>query len=171
MEKLFNDKEVFTKKRPDFLLSGQMDKFLNYLANMMISLGLTESEPDEIVEDLSSFYPFNDSSGFEMAQELYSCGGDYNFGSELVSFMEDIPYMLQKEIDKNVEEWVKIYEIKPYFKIGDKIIGNDNNHESYIINEINEKLAMYTLKSVEKNCRTKIVKFENIHKNFHLSLD
>ncbi len=170
MKKLFNDKEVFTKKRPDFLLSGQMDKFLNYLANMMISLGITESEPDEIVEDLSSFYPFNDS-GFEMAQKLYSCGGDYNFGSELVSFMEDIPYMLQKEINKNVEEWVKICEIKPYFKIGDKIIGNDNNHELYIINEINEKLAMYTLKSVEKNCRTKIVKFENIHKNFHLSLD
>ena len=86
MEKLFNDKEVFTKKRPDFLLSGQTDKFLNYLANKMISLDLTESEPDEIVEDLSSFYPFNDS-GFEMAQKLYSCGGDYNFGSELVSFM------------------------------------------------------------------------------------
>lgn len=121
MDTLFNTDEFFQKERPTEPTKSQIDAFYDKMASEMIDSGFTTNDKEDIIEDLKDLYMGD--SGFEMAKDLYDNSG-YEVDSELVAWLENLPWKYRDLKNSNVREWVKCHNPQPIFERGQKLIAN-----------------------------------------------
>jgi hypothetical protein len=123
MQTLFNDSEVFQKERPKTVTANQLDEFYKVRAKEIISQGFSDSDEEDIIQDLQNLYPFNDN-GYEMARRLEVCpsASEYEFNTDFCEFLDSLDFEYRQILSENVKAWVKAHDIKPKFEKGTKLL-------------------------------------------------
>lgn len=170
----FEEKHVFITKRPDFITKKQEDKLYSNLANEIFLNDWCDSNEDieEVINDLKNLN--FDENGYYNAKQLESNGEAwYNIDSEFVNFLDNIQYLIDDLKTKNVEEWVKIHDIKPKLNLNDKLkvinkIPKTINifpGDTIYINNIVYSQAIYLISKEKNNNRNFLVNFEDLENN------
>jgi len=146
---LFNDSEVFQKERPTKPTDAQLDKFYYDSAKEIVNQGYSDSDLEDIVEDLKDLKPFNDS-GFEMGKKLdRRSHASYDLSTMFLEHLEGLEWDYRQVNENNVKTWVKAHNIQPQFPKGTKLIVKESLHwksktgEELYITGGNPELAVY----------------------------
>ncbi len=133
---------------------------------------------EDVVEDFEECF-FSASSmhsddGYELAKELEKyC--NYDSDTELVEILERVSYIFWDLYKEKVKEWVKKYEIKPAYEIGDNIYFTDSSNvkDSGKIVDIKLDTAEYVIRTEEFDIKYPnnageysgcIIKYEKVEK-------
>lgn len=171
MEKLFSDKETYTKERPTKITAEQENKFYKEIAEEIIKYKWSDSDVEDIMEDISKI-TLRDN-GYEIAKSLEGSynKAEYEFDVEFCEFLENIGWKKDTILRNNVKDWVKANNPQPKFKDGQKlIIDIDLNYHKkkgaiVYVNGHSEAEAYYLIdENPEKNGGTVIV-YEKAEKN------
>jgi len=119
MNKLFKENEIFQKGRPSLLTAKQEKEFYLKMALEVIENNWSDSDPEDIAEDLNGLYLSD--NGYEMASDIETSSGYYNIDLQFCEWLEDLSYRKRMVVDKNVLDWVAAHGIKPKYSIGDKL--------------------------------------------------
>ena len=119
MEKLFSEKEIFTKARPLKLPDSEAEKFYRKMAKEIIDNDWSKSDLENIVNDLKELKSWR--SGFECAKELDESYSEYDINSEFVAWLEDFGWQKDEALNQIVKQWVSIHNPQPIFPMGSKL--------------------------------------------------
>ena len=133
--KLFSDKEIFTLSRPT-VTTAQKLVLIERWSNDAEAKGYTNLiyESEEDIEELQKiFWPVFDMSEwaiqchleqfFNLPKEFEDDDAEWHDEKteEWESFRSDIVLDINEETRKNVEEWVKVHDLKLTLQTGDKL--------------------------------------------------
>lgn len=126
-QKLFSDTEVFQKERPTKPTAQQLADFYSEMAKEIIAEGFSQSDEEDIIQDLKDLYPFHDN-GFELAKKLdeWKANASYNIDGRFCEWLEGFSSEYDKIKRDNVKAWVKAHNPQPKFNKGTKLIINDS---------------------------------------------
>jgi len=167
MDKLFEEREIFNKERPEFLTDEQLTQIYKEMADEIIAEDWSNSDPAEIIIDLKDAN-WHDS-GFEIAKGMdNSYNADYNFTGDFINWLDDIDHFRRDKIEENVRTWVKAHNIQPKYKIGDRVFVKKDLMMSkypkgeYYITGYHKDIAKYTINKENKpNCGL-LVEYEEL---------
>ena len=166
MEKLFKDKETFQKNRPLHLPNDIFLKMCEKMAEEIVSNGF-HSDKDQVSEDLQNHVDFNDD-GYDMARTLDdSCHG-YNTSAMFVDHLDCLGNENDTELRKLVKQWVSAHDLKPKYKIGDKLKFESKlnirrkEHEFMFITGIREETAEYLMHEEENYKGGYVLRYERV---------
>jgi hypothetical protein len=129
--KLFEDSEVFTKKRPTISESQEKEFFRKFAEELVNS----ENEVEEYVEIIEKIFDATEDA-YHLAKEFESEGFDVDM--KFCNFLGDKQYEYTKIIRDNISTWIKAHNIIPKYKTGDKIIFKVDVFPYFKQNEITE---------------------------------
>lgn len=172
MDTLFKDKEVFQKERPTNITESQKQEFIKNIAQEIIDNGYSDSDFDEVLEDIEDLYPFYDT-GFELAKQLdgYGSSGEYHIDSDFIAFLEDLTWKKAILINGNVKKWVQAHDIKPKFPLFTSLTLKSNISKDYnagdtiFINTIKNDDGLYGISKTINDTRNRLIEFEKLEGN------
>lgn len=165
----FNDSSIVVGDRPKKLTDDLMNKLLTEVANNISEMDVCYGSVDDIVGDLKSCNLYDD--GYQIAKNLESKG--YDIDSDFVTFLDLISFDLYKELKEYQKRWVKLKQLKPKFKVGDKLDKTSNifrlEGNEFHVNDIYEESGEYVISYDRNKNGGRILPFELVDDSFILS--
>jgi formate dehydrogenase maturation protein FdhE len=171
METLFNESEIFQKKRPSKLTGKQERDFYLEMAKEVIENNWSSDDEDTIATDLSDL-SLSDN-GYEMAKDLESYTGiaEYSIDVDFCKWLDNLFHEYKERMQLNVKEWVKSHKITPKYSIGDqlKVLSKLNRvinvNDIIFVAGIHDKEAEYVVNFDINHKGGTIIDFELIESN------
>lgn len=176
MEKLFSDSEVFQKSRPMKPTEQQLSDFYSKMAKEIIAENFSNSDEEDIVEDLKDLYPFN-GNGYELAKELDRgrSSATYDFDPRFCEWLDDLSYEYKKVNDQNIKDWALAHKPQPKFEKGSEILIAETIHSGLkkgnrvFVTGIDPEMATYYIHENKDNNGGYVVAFEIIEQKCTVS--
>ena len=172
MEKLFSDSETFTNERPTKITAAQEQEFYKEIAEEIIDNNWSESDVEDIAEDISNLSLHE--NGYELAKDLENGSRNnayYDIDVEFCEFLDNISWKKSDILRKNVKDWVAAHNPQPKFAEGQKLIVEiDLNREKkkgaiVFVNGFNEKEAYYLIDENPEFKGGTIITYEKVEAN------
>jgi hypothetical protein len=172
MNKLFDDRLLVQKERPNKITKQQEEQMFVDLSKEIIENQYSSDDEETIAEDLADLSIYD--NGFEKAKYLDDRGSaDYTFEGDFIDWLDNMEYKRRSILTENIKLWVEAHNILPIHKVGTELlITNDISHDKTLrkeciifINGYNEKEATYKVSNKKEDTRNFIIEYERVESN------
>jgi len=171
MDKLFSDSETYTKVRPIKITAEQEQQFYKGLAEEIIDNKWSESDVEDIAEDISKLSLHD--NGYEIAKSLEGSRNKayYEIDVEFCEFLDCISWKKGNILENNVKDWVKAHNPQPKFLHRQRlIVEKDLNREKKIgtivfVTGLAEERACYLIDENPEREGGTIIAYELVESN------
>lgn len=148
MNTLFKESDVFIKNRPTNLSETQKANLYHELAQEVYDYKWSNGDIDSICQDLQNLNL--DKTGYKLAKDLENNGTEaYDFTYDFIIWLNNIEFCFDDELTRIIKQWVTVFDIKPKFKVGDKLLLTDDlthdfkKGDSIYIKRYDDRKAIY----------------------------